>query len=82
MHGDAVEAIGDRRAGHAARFVVRPEHEVIDEELRAPPEKIRERRLSFVGVEPVVLSYADPRQVLATLRKFIALARKRLFRIE
>ena len=32
----AVEPVGDRRARRTARRVVRPEHEVVDEELRAP----------------------------------------------
>jgi len=31
-----------RRTGYTARFVVRPEHEVVDKKLRAPPEEIRE----------------------------------------
>ena len=82
VHGDAVEAVGDRRAGNAARLVVRPEHEMIDEELRAPPEQVRKRSLALVGVEPVVLVDADPGQFLAPLRELIALPRQRLFRIE
>ena len=32
----AVEPVGDRRARGTARRVIRPEHEVVDEELRAP----------------------------------------------
>src|SRR5262249_18046667 len=68
--------------GNAARLIVRPEHEVIDEELRAAPEEIRERSPSFLGVEPVVLVHANPRQFLAPLRELIALPCQRLFRIE
>jgi hypothetical protein len=82
VYGNAVEAVGDRRAGNAACLVVRAEHEVIDEELRAPAEEIRERSLPFVGVEPVVLFHGDPGQFLAPLRELIALPRQRLLRIE
>ncbi len=82
VDGEAVEAVGDRRARRTARRVIRPEHEVIDEELRAPPKEICERGLPFVRFEAVLLFHADPRQVLAPLCEFIALARQRLFRIE
>src|SRR6266702_56003 len=43
MHDDPVEAVRDRRAGRAAGGVVGPEHEVVDEELRAPSEEVRQR---------------------------------------
>src|SRR6266496_3809148 len=42
VDGEAVEAVRDRRAGRTPRRVVRPEHEVVDEELRASPEEVRQ----------------------------------------
>ncbi len=36
MDDEAVEPVRDRRAGRTPRLVVGPEHEVVDEELRAP----------------------------------------------
>ena len=38
VHGDPVEPVRDRRAGRTPGGVVGPEHEMIDEELRAPSE--------------------------------------------
>ena len=40
---DAVEPVRDRRAGRTPGRVVGPEHEVVDEELRAPSEEVRQR---------------------------------------
>src|SRR5207247_2312718 len=57
----AVEAIGNRRAGRTPRRVVGPEHEVVDEELRAPPEEVRQRGAPLVGLESVLLVDPDPR---------------------
>ena len=37
---EPVEAVRDRRAGRTPRRVVGPEHEVVDEELRAPSEEV------------------------------------------
>ena len=42
VDGEAVEPVCDRRAGRTARRVVRPEHEVIHHQLRAPAEQLRE----------------------------------------
>jgi hypothetical protein len=51
-----LKAIRDHRAGGAARLPVGPEHEVIDEKLRASSEHISEGRFSFVGLEAAILS--------------------------
>jgi hypothetical protein len=66
-----VEAVRDRRAGGTARLVVGPEHEVIDEELRALPEEVRQRGAPLVGVEPILLVEADPRQLLPPPRQLV-----------
>src|SRR5919205_1039842 len=47
----SVEAVGDRRARGAAGGEVRPEHEVVDEQLRAPAEEVGERGGAFRRVE-------------------------------
>jgi hypothetical protein len=49
-----------------------PEHEVIDQQLRAAPEKFLERSLAGIGLEAVVLVDANPRQRLALARKLVA----------
>jgi hypothetical protein len=67
-HDGAVEAVRDRRAGRTACLVLGPEHEVVDEELRASPEEIGERRCPFVGLEPVALVDSNPRQLLPPAR--------------
>src|ERR671923_2156142 len=58
--------------GRAARRVLRPEHEVVDEELRAPSEEVRERGAAFVGLEAVVLVDPDPRKLLPLPRELVA----------
>ena len=60
VHGEAVEPVRDRRAGRAPRRVVGPEHEVVDEELRAPLEEVRQRGAPLVGVEPILLCRSGP----------------------
>src|SRR3989442_3513114 len=43
VNDEAVEPARDRRAGRTPRRVVGPEHEVVDEELRAPAEEVCQR---------------------------------------
>src|SRR5260221_11904825 len=64
MDEDAVDPVGDRRAGHTPRRVVRPEHEVVDEELRAPSEEVCQRGAALLGIEAVRLVDGHPRQLL------------------
>src|SRR5438270_3902155 len=78
VDGGAVEAVGDRRAGRAPGRVVGPEHEVVDEELRAPSEEIGEGRFALVGIEAVLLVNANPGQVLPHPRELVATPRQRL----
>src|SRR5881394_2390867 len=77
-----VEAVGDRRAGRAPGLVIGPEHEVVDEQLRAALEQLGEARLAAVGVEPIILLDPDPRQRLALLGNRVALVRQRFLRLE
>src|SRR5438876_1233542 len=70
------------RAGCASRGVVGPEHEVVDEELRAPSEEVGERGASLVGLESVGLFDADPRQLLPPPRQLVAAPRVLLLRLE
>src|SRR5437016_7051876 len=82
MDAAAVKAVCDRRAVRTARSVFRPEHEMIDEELRASSEKIRERRISLVGLEAIILGDANPRQLLPSPRQLVAAARQFLLGLE
>ncbi len=78
----AVEAVRDRRAGPAPCRVIGPEHEVIDEELRAPSEEIGEGRCALVGLEAVLLLDANPGQLLPPPRQFVAPPRQRLLGLQ
>src|SRR5262245_10632904 len=82
MHDEPVEAVRDRRAGRTAACVVRPEHEMVDEELRAAAEKVRKRGIAFVGFEPILLVDPNPRQFLALLRQLVVSPRQLLLRLE
>src|SRR6266852_3352816 len=72
MHGDAVESVGDRRAGRTPGLVLRPEHEVVDEELRAPAEQILQRLVALLGVERINLIDSYPGQLLSQPRDVVA----------
>src|SRR5206468_327755 len=69
-------------AGRTARLVVGPEHEVVDEQLRAPAEQGCQRDASFVGLEPIRLVDPDPRQLLPAQRQLVAAPGELLFRRE
>src|SRR5512145_2715386 len=72
VYGKAVEPVRDRRAGRTPRRVVGPEHEVVDEELRAPPEEAFQGGASLVGLESILLVDPDPRQLLPPSRQLVA----------
>src|SRR6266852_4000582 len=78
----AVEAVRDRRAVRTPCRVLGPEHEVIDEELRASSEEIGEGRGALVGLEAVLLVDANPGQSLSPPRQFVAPPRQRLLGLE
>jgi hypothetical protein len=71
VHGKPVEAVRNRRAGRTPCRVVGAEHEVVDEELRAPSEKVRKRSAPLVGLEAILLVDANPRQLLPSPRQFV-----------
>src|SRR5215469_15542728 len=72
MHCKPVEAVCDRRTRRTAGGVVRPEHEMVEEELRAPSEEIRERGVAFVGLKPILLVDPNPRQFQTPLCQLVA----------
>src|SRR5207247_7501942 len=78
----AVETVRDRRAGRTAGRVVGPEHEVVDEELRAPSKEVWQRGAAFVGLECVLLVDPDPRQLLPSPRQLVAAPRQLLLRLK
>src|SRR5262245_44973032 len=69
---EAVEAVRDRRTRRAPRLVFGPEHEVVDEELRATVEEIGERGAPLVGLEAVLLLDSHPRQLLPRPGQLVA----------
>src|SRR4029077_16202997 len=78
----AAEPVRDRRAGWTPPRVVGPEHEVVDEELRAPPEEVWQRGAPLVGLESVPLVDPNPRQLLPPPRQVVAAPRELLLRLE
>src|SRR5213592_3336289 len=79
---ETVETVRDRRAGCTPCLVVGPEHEVVDEKLRAPSEEVCQRGAALVGLESVSLVDANPRQRLPLPRQFGAAPREILLRLE
>src|SRR2546426_104241 len=77
-----LEPVGDRRAGRTPGGIVRPEHVVIDEELRAPSEEVCQQGAPFVGLESVLLVDANPRQLLPPPRQLVAAPRELLLGLE
>ena len=82
VHDDAVKAVGDGRAGRAPRRVVGPEHEVVDQQLRAPAEQVRQRGPASIGVEAIGLVDPDPRQLLALQRHLVTAPRQLLLSLQ
>src|SRR5207247_2900295 len=78
----AIEPIRDRRTGGTPRRVVRSEHEMVDEELRAPSEEVCQRGAACVGLEAVRLVDPHPRQLLPPPRQLVAAPCQLLFRRE
>src|SRR5438128_4684087 len=82
MDDEAVEPVRDRRARRTPRLVVGPEHEVVDEELRAPSEEVGQRGAPLVGLESILRVDPHPRQLLPPPRQLVAAPRELLFRLE
>src|SRR5207244_11618473 len=79
---EAVEPVRDGRAVRTPRRVVGPEHEVVDEELRAPSEEVRQRGAPLVGLESILLVDPHTRQLLPPPRQVVAPPRELLLRLE
>jgi hypothetical protein len=79
---ESVEAVRDSRAGRTPRRVVGPEHEVVDEKLRAPSEEVCQRGAPLIGLESVLLVDPNPRQFLPPPRQLVAAPRELLLRLE
>src|SRR3954469_22960981 len=82
MDDEAVQPVRDGRAGRTPRRVVGPEHEVVDEELRAPSEEVRQRGAPRIGLESVILVDPDPRQLPTSPRQLVAPPRQLLLLLE
>src|SRR5207247_5400459 len=78
----AAQPVRDRHAGRTPRRVVGPEHEVVDEELRAPSEEVCQRGAPLVSFESILLVDPDPRQLLPSPRQLVAAPRELLLRLE
>src|SRR6266851_4891142 len=74
MGDGTVEGVGGRRADRAARRVRRAEHEVIDDQLRAPAEKLSQRPWPLVGAEAVFLLDRHPGQLAPLGRELVGSA--------
>src|SRR6266481_425175 len=82
VDGEAVEPVRHRRAGRTSRRVVGPEHEVVDEELRAPSEEACQRGAPLVALESILLVDPNPGQLLPPPRQLVAAPRELLLRLE
>src|SRR5262245_66680487 len=70
--------VEEHRAAFAARRLVGPEHEVVEQELAAPVEEVYEPRLPVRALEHVVLRDLHPRQAAALGRERVVSARELL----
>jgi hypothetical protein len=70
----AVERVGPGRAGRATGGIGRTEHEVIDKELRAAVEELRQGLRALVRLERVLLLDGDPGQLSPLPCKLVAAA--------
>ena len=59
VRDDTVDGLRNRGAGRTARLVARAEHEVVDAQLGAAVEQLRQRARPAVGVEAVLLLRAQ-----------------------
>ena len=76
MGDNTVEMIGDQGASGASLALVGEpesiaEHEMIDEELRAPSEEVRQRGAALISLETILLVDANPRQLLSPPRQLV-----------
>src|SRR5262249_12481465 len=67
-----IEAVRGRRASRTSRRVVRPEHEVVDDELTTAVEQLRQRAFTVLRVEAVLLLEQYPWEFTAFLCDVVA----------
>src|SRR5437588_6486585 len=79
MRGDAVEVVGPEGAAAAADLPVRTVHEVVDDELAALAEEIREHFPAILALEDVFLLDPLPRQVPALPAELLTTTGELLF---
>jgi hypothetical protein len=87
MRDDTVEVIGNQGASGASPALVGEqgsvaEHEMIDEELRAPLEEVFKRGAAFIGLESILFVNADPRQFQTLPGQFVAAPSQLLLGLE
>src|SRR5205814_179236 len=70
--GEVADLVDEHRAAVAARVLVRPEHEVVDEQLPAPLEEVEQARLAGGTVEDVGLVDPDHWQPAALGRERVS----------
>src|SRR5438067_12412650 len=73
------DLVDEHRAAVTADVLIRPEHEVIEEQLPAALEEVEQRRLSVRTVEDVALVDPDHRQPATLRRDRVSGARGLLF---
>src|SRR6516165_3980094 len=78
VHDYAVEIVRPTRAMRATGIPIRTEHEVIDDQLTAAVEQLRQGRVSLRALEYISLVHALPGQLAALLAQPIAQARELL----
>jgi hypothetical protein len=66
------ERTAGARLGVVADAEADAEHQVVDEQLRAPNEELGERPSTLLGLEAVLLLDPDPRQLEAQPREIVA----------
>jgi hypothetical protein len=74
MRYETVESVDHRRVHRAARLVARPEHEVVDQQLGATVEELRQGALPFVRVEAVLLLDRQPGKLTSLAGELVAAA--------
>jgi hypothetical protein len=84
---DRIEVIGDQGAsGAALAFLGEPsaiaEHEVIDEQLRAPSKQVCQRCAPLMGLESILLVDPNPRQLLPSPSQFVPAAHELLLGLQ
>src|SRR3954463_2446949 len=82
MNEEAIKPVCDRRAGGTSRFVVGSEHEMVNEELRAPFKQVHQRGVPLVSLKLILFVDSNPWQFLPSPRQLIAVLCKFLLRFQ